>query len=96
MNKVEQLREVLKRMHKSPAKHTGAYWRGECQDGCDACAAIRILEELHPVVLNPCARKDCKEAENHPVHQTAVIAKNYPQLLDRYHDYEPPSKGAAA
>lgn len=53
MNKVEQLREVLKRMHKSPKKSSGAYWRGECADGCDACIAIRLLEEIHPVEIKP-------------------------------------------
>ncbi len=60
MNKAEQLREVLKRMHKKPVKHSGAYWRGECADGCDACEAIALLDQLHPVVLNPCARPDCR------------------------------------
>jgi hypothetical protein len=51
MNKVEQLREIIKRMHKRPGMNTGAYWRGECADGCHACEALAVLEELYPVVV---------------------------------------------
>lgn len=51
MNKVEELREVLKRLHKSPKPNTGAYWRGECQIGCDACLALTLLEQLYPVTV---------------------------------------------
>jgi len=96
MNKAEKLREILKRLHKSPKKSSGAYWRGECADGCDACEAIKLLEELHPPVLNPCSRPDCKEAKDHPVHNIAIVRQNYPHLVDRYHEYQPSSKGASA
>lgn len=43
--KIAELKRTLEGMHKPAKVESGAWWRGECPDGCQACIALCILQE---------------------------------------------------
>ena len=38
--------QVLARMHAVPKENTGAWWRGECPDWCDACKLAELNKQV--------------------------------------------------
>jgi len=40
---IKEAQSLLADMHTDPPLNSGARWRGECPEGCQACAVLRVL-----------------------------------------------------
>jgi hypothetical protein len=40
---IKEAQSLLADMHSDPPLNSGARWRGECPEGCQACAVLRVL-----------------------------------------------------